>query len=77
MPSSRRRPSTRRPTSRRSTRSSRPKSANARKVRPGSYALAAWDILQKKMSKLGLSEAEQEFLKQDILHKEAEINRKM
>ena len=31
----------------------------------------------KKMEKLNLSEAEQELIKQDILHKEAELNRKM
>ena len=37
----------------------------------------AWDILQQKMLKLGLSGAEQELIKQDILHKEAELNRKM
>ena len=37
----------------------------------------AWDMLQKKMDKLNLSEAEQELIKQDILHKEAELNRKM
>jgi hypothetical protein len=29
------------------------------------------------MAKLNLSEAEQELIKQDILHKEAELNRKM
>ena len=29
------------------------------------------------MEKLNLSEAEQELIKQDILHKEAELNRKM
>ena len=29
------------------------------------------------MSKLNLSAAEQELIKQDILHKEAELNRKM
>ena len=29
------------------------------------------------MSKLKLSEAEQDLIKQDILHKEAELNRKM
>ncbi len=37
----------------------------------------AWDMLQKKMEVLNLSEAEQELIKQDILHKEAELNRKM
>ena len=37
----------------------------------------AWDILQHKMQKLNLSGAEQELIKQDILHKEAELNRKM
>ena len=36
----------------------------------------AWDILQHKMQKLNLSGAEQELIKQDILHKEAELNRK-
>ena len=39
--------------------------------------LIAWDMLQKKMQKLMLSEEEQELIKQDILHKEAELNRKM
>jgi hypothetical protein len=29
------------------------------------------------MAKLNLSDAEQELIKQDILHKEAELNRKM
>ena len=29
------------------------------------------------MAKLNLSEAEQDLIKQDILHKEAELNRKM
>ena len=37
----------------------------------------AWDMLGRKMQKLNLSEAEQELIKQDILHKEAELNRKM
>lgn len=37
----------------------------------------AFDILQTKMQKLNLSGAEQELIKQDILHKEAELNRKM
>lgn len=37
----------------------------------------AWEMLVKKMEKLNLSEAEQELIKQDILHKEAELNRKM
>ena len=36
-----------------------------------------WDMLVNKMEKLNLSEAEQELIKQDILHKEAELNRKM
>ena len=36
-----------------------------------------WDMLQCKMEKLNLTEAEQELIKQDILHKEAELNRKM
>lgn len=39
--------------------------------------LVAWDMLSKKMQKLNLSESEQELIKQDILHKEAELNRKM
>lgn len=34
-------------------------------------------MLVSKMEKLNLSEAEQELIKQDILHKEAELNRKM
>ena len=37
----------------------------------------AWDKLSEKMMRLNLSEAEQELIKQDILHKEAELNRKM
>jgi len=37
----------------------------------------AFDILEHKMQKLNLSGAEQELIKQDILHKEAELNRKM
>jgi hypothetical protein len=39
--------------------------------------LIAWDMLQSKMQKLNLSVAEQELIKSDILHKEAELNRKM
>ena len=34
-------------------------------------------MLGKKMNLLNLNEAEQALIKQDILHKEAEINRKM
>ena len=37
----------------------------------------AWEMLVKKMEKMNLSEAEQELIKQDIRHKEAELNRKM
>jgi serine/threonine kinase 38 len=37
----------------------------------------AFDILHHKMQKLNLSGPEQELIKQDILHKEAELNRKM
>jgi len=37
----------------------------------------AWEKLTQKMIMLNLSEAEQELIKQDILHKEAELNRKM
>lgn len=37
----------------------------------------AWEKLTQKMVMLNLSEAEQELIKQDILHKEAELNRKM
>lgn len=49
-----------------------------RKVRFESIiACLAWDMLQRKMQNLNLSEAEQELIKQDILHKEAELNRKM
>ena len=40
------------------------------------FTCAAWDLLQKKMDKLNLNEQEQEIIKQDILHKEAELNRK-
>lgn len=42
-----------------------------------SITYLAWEMLVKKMEKLNLSEAEQELIKQDILHKEAELNRKM
>jgi hypothetical protein len=41
------------------------------------FLSVAWDMLSKKMARLNLSEAEQELIKQDILHKEAELNRKM
>lgn len=41
------------------------------------FMFIAWDMLSKKMAKLNLSEGEQELIKQDILHKEAELNRKM
>jgi hypothetical protein len=34
-------------------------------------------MLVKKMEKMNLSESEQELIKQDIRHKEAELNRKM
>ena len=34
-----------------------------------------WDILVKKMTEMELSHSEQELIKQDILHKEAKINR--
>lgn len=34
-------------------------------------------MLTKKMNMLNLSESEQELIKQDILHKEAEINRRL
>ena len=36
----------------------------------------AWDMLEQKMSALKLSEHEKELIKQDILHKEAELNRR-
>ena len=36
-----------------------------------------WDMLQRKMDMLNLTQSEQELIKQDILHKEAELNRKM
>ena len=39
--------------------------------------IIAWEMLVKKMEKMNLSEAEQELIKQDIRHKEAELNRKM
>ena len=42
-----------------------------------SSILIAWEMLAKKMNLLNLNEAEQALIKQDILHKEAEINRKM
>ena len=37
----------------------------------------AWDMLESKMQTLNLSEQEKELIKQDIMHKEAELNRKM
>lgn len=37
----------------------------------------AWGKLINQMNLLNLSEAEQEMIKQDIRHKEAEINRRM
>ena len=37
----------------------------------------AWDMLETKMQHLNLSETEKELIKQDIMHKEAELNRKM
>ena len=36
----------------------------------------AWDMLEQKMSALKLSDHEKELIKQDILHKEAELNRR-
>ena len=36
----------------------------------------AWDMLETKMDHLQLSEREKELIKQDIMHKEAELNRK-
>lgn len=42
-----------------------------------SFIIIAWEMLVKKMEKMNLSEAEQELIKQDIRHKEAELNRKM
>jgi len=42
-----------------------------------SFSSIAWDKLSEKMNMLNLSEAEQELIKQDILHKEAEINRRL
>lgn len=35
-----------------------------------------WDMLEQKMDRLNLCEREKELIKQDILHKEAEINRR-
>ena len=37
----------------------------------------AWDMLESKMMHLNLSEQEKELIKQDIMHKEAELNRRM
>ena len=37
----------------------------------------AWDMLENKMMRLNLSETERELIKQDIMHKEAELNRRM
>lgn len=36
----------------------------------------AWEMLEHKMNHLNLSEKEKELIKQDILHKEAELNRR-
>jgi serine/threonine kinase 38 len=36
----------------------------------------AWDMLEQKMSNLNLNEKEKDLIKQDILHKEAELNRR-
>ena len=36
-----------------------------------------WDMLERKMEHLKLTETEKELIKQDILHKEAELNRRM
>lgn len=36
----------------------------------------AWDMLEQKMANLMLSERERDLIKQDILHKEAELNRR-
>ena len=41
------------------------------------HIYAAWEMLVKKMEKMNLSEAEKEMIKNDIRHKEAELNRKM
>ena len=35
-----------------------------------------WDLLKKKMDMLDLTPHEKELIKQDVLHKEAELNRK-
>jgi len=37
----------------------------------------AWDMLESKMEHLNLSVTEKELIKQDIMHKEAELNRRM
>lgn len=67
-----------RPTSSGSTRNSRTRKKSAKKVSLSLFkSFIAWEMLVKKMEKLNLSEAEQELIKQDILHKEAELNRKM
>lgn len=36
----------------------------------------AWGMLEQKMENLNLSEREKELIKQDIMHKEAELNRR-
>lgn len=38
--------------------------------------LLAWDMLETKMENLKLTDTEKELIKQDILHKEAELNRR-
>lgn len=41
------------------------------------FYMVAWQKLNEKMVQLNLSEAEQELIRRDILHKEADLNRKM
>ena len=67
---------TRRLTLRASILDSRLRTSSEKKV-PMIVILLAWQMLQRKMDNLKLSENEKDLIKQDILHKEAELNRKL
>lgn len=63
-------------TSKASIRGFKLRTSNEKKV-PIIFILLAWQMLQRKMDNLKLSENEKDLIKQDILHKEAELNRKL
>lgn len=53
------------------------RNSKERKVSQKSFIiLIAWDMLETKMENLKLTDTEKELIKQDILHKEAELNRR-